>query len=918
MKRRDFLKVVGIVSGSVVSGCKLEKAEKKLVSYMLPPEEGIIPGEPYYLASTCTECPAGCGLTVKLRDDRPVKLEGNRLHPVNEGTLCMRGQASLAHLYHPERLKEPLYKGLEGTFAPISWDRAVDLIRTALGASGKDDLANFYLSGRTTGSLDTLIRHFCGTRGFERPLEIELFNYGASRKAYDLLFGMYVLPTVHLHRADLWVTLGADLFETYVNPVHFSREYAKATKQENFHWIHFEPHFSLTGANSSSRLTINPGSEPYLLIYLLRHLGRNTGTGNALPEGLPAVDLETLTKMTGLREESIQSLLQRVDAAEHPVFLAGGPATSNQNGSITALLTGLLQWRAGNVGSIVDFSSPENFDNVGTLNDLETLSDRLQDTPAGVLFLSRLHGTPLGSTLEALSSNAAFSVALADTLEPWMNSCKLILPLSHSLESWGDVRSRKDVESLIQPVIHPLHNTLSEGDFLLKLLGDTRTYQEYLFGAWEGYGESWIDTGVNTQTPLRTAVNLDTDNITKFLESEDLLPEPPRGEHLLVVPSIRTYDGRSREITLLEEIPDPLTTVTYGDWISVSPEDAGRLGLADGDEIKLSSDKFSGEEAIALPVCCLPGLRPSTFVVSIDVAANLKLPVDRRTGELILSLGGLSPEKTGNHVKLPVLSGSRDAKARGILPHENKSLHHQKNVSLYPDHDHENYLWGMAIDLDACIGCSACVAACYIENNVPITGYQEHLKGREMAWIRISPYGTGDGRLEFIPVMCQQCEHAPCEPVCPVYATYHNMEGLNVQIYNRCVGTRYCANNCPYKARRFNWFDHKLKEPLHLMLNPDVSKRPQGVMEKCTFCIQRIRYAKGKAKDAGRLVEDGEAIPACAETCPTGAITFGNLLDNNSKISELARSPSAYRILEQLGTRPSVIYLKKAGNEHES
>ena len=218
----------------------------------------------------------------------------------------------------------------------------------------------------------------------------------------------------------------------------------------------------------------------------------------------------------------------------------------------------------------------------------------------------------------------------------------------------------------------------------------------------------------------------------------------------------------------------------------------------------------------------------------------------------------------------------------------------------------------MVIDLDKCSGCSACVAACYVENNVAVVGEKEHLRGREMSWLRLEPFIQRNGEVEILPMMCQQCDHAPCETVCPVFATYHNPEGLNAQVYNRCVGTRYCANNCPYKVRRFNWFEHERQEPYDRMINPDVSDRPSGVMEKCSFCLQRIRLAKDVAKDEDRIVRDGEVVPACAQTCPAGAISFGNLMDPDSRVAILAQHVRAFRALEGLGTRPAVIYLKKS------
>jgi molybdopterin-containing oxidoreductase family iron-sulfur binding subunit len=274
-------------------------------------------------------------------------------------------------------------------------------------------------------------------------------------------------------------------------------------------------------------------------------------------------------------------------------------------------------------------------------------------------------------------------------------------------------------------------------------------------------------------------------------------------------------------------------------------------------------------------------------------------------------LEGVGIARTGRKVRIPILSGSFSQQGRGLIPdpvHLEEERRH-KRWTLYPGHDHAEYRWAMAVDLDRCNGCAACVAACHVENNVSVAGKADHLKGREMSWLRIEPFYE-KGEVDFLPMLCQQCHNAPCESVCPVFAAYHNPEGLNVQVYNRCVGTRYCSNNCPYKVRRFNWRKHDWPEPTDRMRNPDVQARGVGVMEKCTFCIQRIRAAKDKAKDEGRKVHDGEFTTACAQSCPTGALTFGNMLDKESGVYRLAHSERAYRVFESLGTEPSVHYLR--------
>jgi molybdopterin-containing oxidoreductase family iron-sulfur binding subunit len=386
---------------------------------------------------------------------------------------------------------------------------------------------------------------------------------------------------------------------------------------------------------------------------------------------------------------------------------------------------------------------------------------------------------------------------------------------------------------------------------------------------------------------------------------------------LFVTPSIRTFDGRSAVLPLSHEIPDPITTITYGDWLSISKENAIELDVKDRDEVRIEIDG----ETFDLPVKIQPGLPKNVYTKYWDQINPGLLSVNSRSGEPIRTLTNFTIEKTGRSIKFPILAGKMDQEGREIIPdhYEDGEMahHHEVKATLYPDNEYPNYRWGMSIDLESCIGCAACVAACHIENNVPVVGPEEHLKGREMSWIRLQPYYNERDEAEFLLMLCQQCGNAPCETVCPVYATYHNPEGLNAMVYNRCVGTRYCHNNCPYKVRRFNWFEHDWPEPMDRMLNPDVFVRGKGVMEKCTFCVQRIRKAKDTAKDEGRKVQDGEVTPACSQTCPTNAIVFGNYLDKESEVYKISQSDREFRVLEMLGTLPAVHYLRKGEDKHE-
>jgi len=909
MQRRDFLKLMGIVSGGAVFSSCSEDPHKKLISHVMP-QEGVIPGEAVLYQTTCTECGAGCGVWVRVREGNPFKLEGVPGHPVNDGALCIRGQASLSRLLHPDRITSPRRKTPTGEYEDISWEQALAEVNQALSGS---DGRHVYLAGRTTGSLAALIDEFCQARSVERAPEVERFNHAAIRFASQALFGRPTIPLYHVADADVMLTLGADLLETFVSPVNYARQFV-AGLEKGQRWYHVEPHFSLTGNRASRRLVVRPDSEAYLLLWLLRELPARRELPAAVAAALPAVNTEDVAGRTGLAVTDLEELRDRLSGAANPLVLAGGVALAGINGKVTAVLAGLLQWSQAMVGRTVDYDRAENYDGVGAGDDFTGLVDALRDKQIGVLLISRLYTLHHLPALRDALAAARFRVGLTDFMYPSYEGCDLVLPLSHAFESWDDMEPRRGIVSLVKPVFKPLNDTLSEGDILLRLMDNGMNYRTFLARRWGNIGRELLDQGWVSREMEATAPTLQAGGIP----AQMAVQEAPADKTLVVVPSLRTFDGRSRVLTLLHEIPDPIATITYGHWVTLSAADADTLGFSDGQEL----DIRTGGASLRLPVKTHPQLAGGLVMVHADQLEGLALPRDASSGEPLGILPIDSWQVTGQKIPVPILSGSfTGAVGRGILPHDKP--HHgpahggddhgteHPPATLYPPKEYSRYRWALAIDLDRCIGCSACVAACYIENNVAIVGPDEHRIGREMAWLRIEPHLSRDGRMFFIPVMCQHCENAPCEPVCPVYATYHGSEGLNQQVYNRCVGTRYCANNCPYKVRRFNWFDHEWPAPLNLMLNPDVSVRPKGVMEKCTFCIQRIRQAKDQAKDQGRLVKDGEFTTACAQSCPAGAITFGNLLDRSSRIYALSQSPRAYRILEGLGTAPAVYYLSE-------
>jgi molybdopterin-containing oxidoreductase family iron-sulfur binding subunit len=942
MNRREFLKVLGLTTTATVGTSCLEEYHwlgnkpKKIVSPALSPEESVIPGKAVHYTSTCSECPAHCGLLVKVMDGNPVKLEGNPDHPVNHGKLCLRGQAALTRLYHPKRVRAPQAQS-GGKWQEITWDEVCKRIAEALAASQQQaGVTNVYLASRTTGHVAEAIGMFCDKLKVTRWPEYEPFAHAALREAYRKLFGRADIPAYKIAKSDFLLTIGADILETFVSPVFYAQQFASAKQDTKWQWTHVEPHLSLTGLKATQRLVAQAGSEVHLLSFLIRQLAKSFKKN--LPEEVwqlvPEQPLEKVAALTGIAREKLASLATKLQTAGHPLIIVGGIALAHGSGREAALLGALLQYGLGMLGDTVDFAAAEDYSHVGSMLDMQKLNAMLREKKVGVIFLSRtdpLATLPDSSQFGENLRHATLRVGLGDFLDATMQACDLVLPLSHSLESFGYVASGKHLKSVVQSTLPTLYQTRQEDDILLQLVqkaGEAAASQQIV--ASRDKAKEFLKQGYVVEESVSVPVELNAEALVAARQDwqvKDTLPTPCT---LVAVPSLRSFDGRSHMLQLLEEIPDPLSTISYGQWLSVSREDAAKLKLADGDVVELSGHSMASSLSVftvKLPVKLQPLLPQGSLSLHINASIFSKMAFDPRCGELVAVWEKAEMRKTGERVALPILGASPYQEGRGILAGSKKSHHTQEDKhghdhvhrdekdakSLYPKHANKDYRWAMAIDLDLCSGCSACVAACYIENNVPLTGAEQHLYGREMSWIRLEPYVSegGEETVQTQPMLCQHCESAPCEPVCPVFAAYHNEEGLNVQVYNRCVGTRFCANNCPYKVRRFNWFGHNLPSPTDKMVNPDVTVRGRGIMEKCTFCVQRIREAKEIAKDENRLVRDGEMVPACMQTCPNNAIVFGNILDTNSRIYQIIHAEKVHRVLEEFGTEPAVYYLAK-------
>lgn len=993
ISRRSFLKILGSASAAAgLAGCADRPTQNILPNVNGQKEQ--IPGLAVWYSSTCTECSAGCGIHVRTREGRAVKVEGNSDHPLNRGGLCALGQASLQSLYDPDRVRHPMLKeaGADGrpAFKAISWDEALAKVAEAVkGASGKQ----IFLTGETSGALDELLNAWCTKFGVEQA-SFDLMQQTNVAKAAELVYGTYGIPTFAFDKAEVVVNFGADFLETWISPCEYARDWSKGRKSEKpIRVVHVEPRLSLTGANADLWMSARPGTELHVALVLLKLL-LERGRGQGLRDDIRAsvetlvkdVSLDDVVRDTGVAKEKILLAAQYLGESKSSLVLAGGASTATENPLPLLVAVNFLNLLLSNVGTTVKIaamrkskSSPQKITSI-----IETLN---KGTTKNVFVYGTnpLYTLPASFGLEYAMKKADFVVAFSSHMDETAQAADLVLPPNTALESWGDVRNVDGVNSLQQPAMAPVFDTKHFGDMLLSvatLAGDTTvsggatSYEAYLKESWkklhsaagvkEDFAHFWVSSVERggyfetAATEDRAKVKVDTrvfdSQFMKFKEptfdrkdlgSDDLI--------LFPFPSVKSFDGRAANRPWLQEIPDPITQIAWDAWAEIHPETAKKRGIAQGDFIAIGN--FYGQ--LNVPVYVTPYVQEGIVAVPIGQG-------HRSYGRYAQSVKGgnaldLLPAKLGNQSggvallstrvwarrgrgdpQLVITQGSNSQMGRelarttfvaGALDHVKNNhaeeghganhgaangghSHHEEPKQMYVQRQHPLHHWGMVVDLAACTGCSACVVACYAENNIPVVGKQVMHQGREMSWLRIERYYEGgengeELQVSFLPMMCQHCGNAPCEPVCPVYATYHNEEGLNSMVYNRCVGTRYCSNNCSYKVRRFNWFDYEFPETLTWQLNPDVTKRGVGIMEKCTFCVQRIAEGKDRAKDLGRGVADGEIKPACVQSCPTEALTFGDLNDPSSRVSKMSKEDRAYKVLDHhINTQPSISYLE--------
>ena len=988
--RRRFLTVLGATGGGAValSGCSTARVEK-LIPYLVQSEDQV-PGVATWYSSTCTECPTGCGLHVRTREGRAVKLEGNPDHPVNQGKLCSRGQAGLQGLYNPGRLKGPMARAANGELQEITWDDAIARLAAKLGPAGNKVAV---ISGAGRGTFSDLLREWVTALG-GRLVRYQTFDAEPLRAANRQVFGLDQVPAHDFARAKYIVSFGADFLDTGLASIENARGFARShgfADRDVAKLVYLGPRMDLTGLNADQWHSIRPGSEAALALAMANVLLTERGGDAGLRSTLATFTPEMAAQETGLPVATIQRLAGEFGAAQPSLAVAGGAGSQHAGATEVCAAVNILNYVAGNIGQTVRFGADlDTGDGYGAVQALLTELDGGRVDVVLVHEANPAYTLPKSSGFATKFRKAGFKVSTSMYLDETSALCDLLLPQHHPLERWDDLRPRAGVYSLMQPVMEPVFNTMATGDLLLrtaKAVGGSLarlsapSYKEHLQARWQTLAASrkekdvagfWHGAlqqgGVFDPAPTAPRVAITARGAQVRYTKPAFEGDGPfvfaTYAHSLL------HDGRGANKPWLLENADPVTKITWHSWVELHPDTARKLDVQDGEILRITSPHGS----IEAPAFLYQGIHPDVVAVPLGLGHTEYGAYARGRGvnalDLLAAPAGeflpylstrVSVAKTGGYHSLASIAGTPRQLGRGIadamsLEAAKKGLtvaqayhaeghgehevntevelealqgwsREQEQATKYGNYAGDHPRWGMAIDLARCTGCQACVTACYAENNIPTVGETEIGKGREMTWIRIERYwegGEAPGEpvsARFVPMLCQHCSNAPCEPVCPVYAAYHTADGLNGQVYNRCVGTRYCANNCPYKVRYFNWYKYNQvawPEPLHLQLNPDVTVRARGVMEKCTFCIQRIRGAQNDARLENRPIRDGDVVTACAQACPSDAIVFGDVNDPGSRVARLHQDPRGYRVLEDLNTRSAITYLAKVLHRAEA
>ncbi len=1025
--RRDFLKFLGFsVTAASLVAC--EAPVIKSIPYVAKPED-ITPGVANWYASTYYDGNDYASILVKTREGRPIFIKGNRKFGINKGTTVPRVTASVLSLYDTARLQGPLAGG-----APAGWDEVDTQIKDRLAEILRNGGQVRFLTGSvaspsTESVLQEVQAALAATEGAApdsvRHIQYDPVSYAAIREANQRSFGQSLIPDYDFSKARVIVSIAADFLTNWLLPTQFMPQYLQNRKPEN-EWMsrhfQFESILTVSGANADSRVPIKPSQEGLVAAALYQHI-----TGTKVAE----VPQEILDKT-------------KIAAAELKKAGSASVVVAGANNPEIQVLVNAINENLGAYSSTINLNNPVNLFR-GNDREVEALVNEVKAGKIDALFIDDLvnpvYSLPEGKAFGEALSKVKLTVSFSRVADETASLCQFVCPNHHYLESWNDLNPVANHYALVQPAIRPLYETRALQESLLVWIGkaqrtdkDSQVYYDVIRANWEKYGFSqqneyllfedywnWhVHNGsgsVALVSPTPVAFAADVNEAGRKVSGIE------SGEFELVLyQNAGMGIGNQAANPWLQELPDPITKVTWDNYLTMSPADMQErkynLHIGQEDPASLVTLKTESGAELELPVFPQPGQARGTIGLALGYGRGENgenigkaafqhkeyggiqtdgdgkpVPVGKNAFKLASFAGGLlsyhlyKTSVSGTGKTYPLAStqthhtimgrtsvvrettfafyktgqkeGENGFNRTHTLPiHENGEVVHKPvdEVGIWKEHPikHIGHRWGMTIDLNTCIGCGNCLVACQAENNVPVVGKDEVRRGREMHWLRLDRYYSSDmtkaraaeegvgaismySQMEvpsdspevvFMPMMCQQCNHAPCETVCPVAATTHSDEGLNQMAYNRCIGTRYCANNCPYKVRRFNWFNYPSYKKFtgvnpaqdemgRLVLNPDVVVRTRGVMEKCSMCVQEIQAGKLKAKKEGRKLVDGDIDCACADACPTDAITFGDWNDEDSAIRKVSQSDRAYHALEETGVKPNIWYMVKVRNTVE-
>ena len=952
--RRGFLKLMGAsLALAGISACT-RQPDEVIVPYVRQPEE-IVPGTPLFFATTMPLSGGAIGLLVESHEGRPTKIEGNPDHPSSRGATDVFAQAAILDLYDPDRAQTITHLGEIRPFGAF-----VGAMRTVVNAQQAKQGAGLRILTETVTSpaMAAQIREILARMPLAKWHQWEPAARHNAREGGRLAFGEYLDAQYVVEKADVILALDADFLCSGAGGLKHARAFASrrriegdASRLNRLYVVESTP--TNTGSKADHRLPLRASE----IEHVTRALAARVGGGAASAE---------LPKETA---GWLDALVKDLQAHRGRSLVVAGDAQPPAVHALAHQMNAAL----GNAGQTVLYTPPAE---AQPTNQLAGLQELVGEMNAGKIdFLLILGGNPVytapsdlkfGEALQKVTLRASLATHEHETAA----LCQWNIPEAHFLEQWSDVRAEDGTASIIQPLIAPLYQGKSAHELLAALTDrPERSGYDIVREYWAK--ESGLSAAAPTAAPARPAPTGEpgiapkgafaaapSPPVTEFdrawrkwlhdglipntaftpkpVTAAGGLPSPPaaRAEGLDVVfrPDPTIYDGRFANNAWLQELPKPLTKLTWDNAALISPATADRLHLVSGDIVELRQ----GGRTVRTPVWINPGHANDCLTLHLGYGRRRAGKVGSETGFDVnplrtsgapFVLTGVALTKTGERYDLACTQDHWSLEGRNLVRVATKAEYDsdpafaQKmehipltGLSMFPDYKYEGYAWGMAIDQGVCTGCNACVIACVAENNIPVVGKAQVLNGREMHWLRVDRYYTGDIEnpdTYHQPMPCQQCEQAPCEVVCPVAATAHSDEGLNDMVYNRCVGTRYCSNNCPYKVRRFNYllYSDFTTPSLKLARNPDVTVRSRGVMEKCTYCVQRINQARSSAIREDRRIRDGDVLTACQSACPTDAIVFGDINDPSSRVSRLKKNSLNYALLAELNTRPRTTYL---------